>query len=205
MEITNIRVSTDEVLKVCKAIDISKSSAVDGLSSKILKDAFVAIVHKLTRLFNLPLTHGKFPDQWKNATVIPLQKAGDKSDVNNLRPVFLLPLPGKILEKLVHKKLLHFLEMNNLLDHNQGGFRPNRSTINTVAKMTDMIFNAMNNKEITVAAFIDFRKAFDTVNHEILIEKLKIIGIRGNLLNWSTDYLANRTQCTLANDTKSDK
>ena len=205
MEITNIRVSTDEVLKVCKAIDISKSSAVDGLSSKILKDAFVAIVHKLTRLFNLSLTHGKFPDQWKSATVIPLQKAGDKSDVNNLRPVSLLPLPGKILEKLVHKKLLHFLEINNLLDHNQGGFRPNRSTINTVAKMTDMIFNAMNNKEITVAAFIDFRKAFDTVNHEILIEKLKRIGIRSNLLNWSTDYLTNRTQCTLANDTKWDK
>ena len=198
-----VTVTLMEVDKACKSIDISKSSAIDGLSSKIIKDAFIALCDKLTKLFNLSLNSGKFPDAWKLATVIPLQKEGDKSDVTNLRPVSLLPLPGKLLEKIIHQRMLQFLESNNLLDCNQGGFRPNRSTIDTVGRISDLIFKAMNNNEITLVAFVDLKKAFDTVDHNLLVKKLDCIGIRTKLLKWSENYLTHRKQATLVNGKRS--
>ena len=122
-------------------------------------------------MFNCSLKTGSFPDSWKQATVVPLQKGGDKSNVSNLRPVSLLPLPGKLLEKLVHNKVSKYLDVNKLLNDGQNGFRKGRSTIGTVAEFTDDALFGINNKKYTLAAFVDLRKAFDTVSHEILGKK----------------------------------
>ena len=119
---------------------------------------------------------------------------GDKSDVNNLRPVSLLPLPGKLLERLVHTKISAFLNENNSLNKGQNGFRKGRSTTGTVAELTDDILLGINNKNYTIAAFIDLRKAFDTVSHEILGKKLHKFGLHTNIIAWFKDYLKNRKQ-----------
>ena len=137
--------------------------------------------------------------------IIPLVKGGDHLEVNNYRTISLLPLPGKIIEKIVHNRITKFLEEHSLLNERQGGFRRGHSTINTVPCFTDDIYMNINNSRWTLATFIDLKKAFDTVDHEILLEKLKYLGIKGKLHNWLKSYLLNRTQRTLANGTISDQ
>ena len=144
----------EEVLKLCKEIQETKSSAIDSLSSMILKHALLALIPQLNFLLNLSLKSGKFPQIWKQAVVIPLAKEGDTSNVGNYRPISLLPLPGKILEKIVHDRLMSFLEANNILNKNQGGFRKKLSTTDTIVKFTPEIFSAMNNKETAFVTFI---------------------------------------------------
>ena len=156
MELPSMVTNEDEVNKLVKEINIYKSSAIKNISSKLLKPAFLVLIPQLTHLFSLCLQLGIFPESWKTATVIPLQKDADKSDVGNLRPISLLPLPGKLLERVIHTNLMPFLTENNLICDQQGGFRPGHSTIKKIADLTDDIYNAMNNKEVTVAVFIDF-------------------------------------------------
>ena len=194
----------DEVNKLVKEINIYKSSAIKNLSAKLIKPAFLVLIPQLTHLFNLCLQLGIFPESWKTATVIPLKKDGDKSDVGNLRPISLLPLPGKLLERVIHTNLMPFFTENNLICDQQGGFRPGHSTIKKIADLTDDIYNAMNIKEVPVAVFIDFKKAFDTIDHTILLNKLDISGIRNTNLKLITSYLSKRKQQTFANNVMSD-
>ena len=195
----DMAVTTDQILKFIKQINIYKPSAIDLLSSRIIKDAFLAIPQIVTNLMNLSITQNKFPTKWKSATIIPLFKGGDREDVNNMRPVSLLPLPGKILEKVVHSSISTYLETNKILNVKQGGFRAGHSTLDTIASFTDDILIGMNAGEVTLATFIDLCKAFDTVNHIILLSKLKELGIKGNPLAWIKDYIDNRNQKTYAN------
>ena len=124
--------------------------------------------------------------------------------VGNYRPVSLLPLPGKILEKIVHKRVTEFWNNNNFLTKDQGGFRKGFSTVATIAELTDDIFNQINLGNTTLATFFDLRKAFDTVDLEILKNKLKLSGVRHNVLRWCSNYLSNRFQCTYANGVTSE-
>ena len=197
---TQFRTNVEEVTDMCKSIDVSKSSSIANLSSMILKDAFLAIPVKVTSLLNLSLSCSTFPDKWKCATIIPLMKSGDPSDVSNLRPVSLLPLIGKLLERVVHKRLLKYLEENNLLDAKQGGFRPGHSTVDTIVQFTNDLYKGINENKGTVACFVDLKKAFDTVNHNILINKLALLGLSNSIILWVQSYLKNRTQRTLANN-----
>ena len=123
--------------------------------------------------------------------------------MGNYRPVSLLPLPGKLLEKIVHLNIASHLEGHNILSDRQGGFRKNRSTISSIATLTDDLVRAMNEAGVTLATFIDLRKAFDTVNHVVLIKKLEYYGILGNLLEWCQSYITGRKQRTVANKTVS--
>ena len=118
-----MRVNEAEVLKEVNKIDVYKSSSVSQISSRLLKDAFLVIIPQLTYLYNLSFECNIFPSHWKIAKIIPLQKTGDTSDVNNLRPVSLLPLPGKLAERLAHNMISKYLEENNMYNPNQGGFR----------------------------------------------------------------------------------
>ena len=167
----NVHTDLGEVISLIKEIDTSKSSAIEYLSSRVLKDAFLSIPHVLLKLFNSSFNTGLIPKSWKRATVVPLKKCGNSSDVNNLRPISLLPIQGKMLEKIVHKRLLFYLESNNFLDNKQGGFRPNHSTTDTIVKFSEDIFKNINNGNIIIATYIDLKKAFDTVNHSILVQK----------------------------------
>ena len=200
---TSLTADPAEVLKLCREIKPFKSSSIHQLSSKVLKDAFLVISTQLTHLFNLIFTTGVYPDIWKRANVIPLFKGGDLTNVNNYRPISLLSLPGKIIEKIIHSQINNFLDDNHLLNSKQDGFRKGRSTIDTIAGFTDDIYSEMDIGNCSVAVFIDFRKAFDVVNHNILVKKLSYMGIQGNNLNLLTNYLRNRSQCTLANSVTS--
>ena len=191
------------MLSAVKTIDNYKSSLIYYLSSRILKDAFLAIIPQLTFLYNKLFSCTKFPISWKIAKVIPLQKTGDSSDVNNLRPVSLLPLPGKLAERLAHSKISKFLEDNQMLNENQGGFRKNKSTIATTTDFTDDIGLGLNEDKYTLASFVDLRKAFDTVNHGISIDKLHEFGLHRNTISWLTDYLSDRKQLCFANNVTS--
>ena len=187
-DIPDVRTDVDEVIALCKEIEITKSSGIDEISSRLCKDAFLALPHHLTHVFNCSLDKGFFPGDWKIAKVVPIYKGGDREDVGNFSPVSLLPLPGKILEKVVHKRISDFLEANGFLSGHQGGFRKGFSTTSTIADLTDDLFGNVNKGETTLAAFVDLKKAFDTVNTKILLRKLHEAGIRGKLLEWCKCY-----------------
>ena len=141
------------------------------------------------------------------ATVVPLHKGGNKEDVSNYRPISLLPVPGTILEKIVHDKMMSFFDENIILCDHRNGFRPKRSTMDFIVNLTNDLFTSINNKEVVLAAFINLKKAFDTVNHNNLLEKFKNIGIRNRTVLWIKNYLGNRLQRTISNNffSKSDK
>ena len=141
-----------------------KSSGLDEISAKVCKDAFLVLTEQLVYMFNTSLTEATFPDPRKIAKVVPLFKGGDRERVGNYRPVSLLPLPGKLLEKIVHKRITKFWDDIQVLTKDQGGFRKGFSTLATVADLTHNLFSQINDSNTTVAAFVDLRKAFDTVN-----------------------------------------
>ena len=194
----NIHVTHKMMEDLLKDINDNKASSVPNVSASVLKDAFMALIPQLTHMYNLSFVTGIFPDAWKIANVIPLKKGGDPTDVSNLRPISLLPLPGKLAERLMHTHMSNFIEEHGLLNNKQGGFRKGKSTISTVASLTDDILLGLNDKEYTVASFIDLKKAFDTINHEILLKKLPHFGLNQNLIDWIENYLTNRLQkCTV--------
>ena len=136
----------------------------------------------------------------KTAKVVPIFKSGNKSDFTNNRPISLLPQFSKILEKLFDNRFESFLSKNNVLNESQYGFRSGRSTLMALTEMLEEITNAKNKKMSTVAVFIDLKKAFDTLNHEILVNKLYHYGIRGIVLEWIVSYLSKRKQFVHIND-----
>ena len=202
--LNDVHTDYEEVYKLCKEINVTKSAGLQNMSTKFLKDAFIVLVPQLVYLFNLSLAKGIIPDTWKIARVVPLFKGGAKTDVGNFRSISLLPLPGKLLERIVHSRVSSFFETCDLLCGGQGGFRKGHSTTLSVADLTDNIFQNINENRVTLAVFIDLKKAFDTIDHPILIKKLEFMGIKGSLLNWFSDYLHNRSQLTIANGITSD-
>ena len=203
--IDNIQTDSEEVILLCREIENLKSSGMDDISSRICKDAFLALPDQLTHLFNCSLDMGIFPDEWKSAKIVPLFKGGDREAVENYRPISLFPLPGKILEKIVHKRISEFFDTTHFLTPNQGGFRKGFSTTLTIADLTDDIFSGINRGLTTLAAFIDLKKAFDTVDLHILLRKLSYVGVRNGTLKWCQNYLTGRVQSTIANSKLSDK
>ena len=192
-----------EVFKAVQSINISKSSGLENISSFIVKEVFTILTSQITYLFNLSVRTSQFPDAWKKALVIPIPKSGNLSLVQNFRPISLLPIPGKLLEKLIHKQLSNHLDNISYLTEYQHGFRKNHSTIHSVGQLTNYIYEKMDRKLPVLAAFIDFRKAFDCVQHPVLINKLSSIGLDSRTLGWFTSYLSNRQQYVLANNTHS--
>ena len=202
--IENLEIDIGQVYASIANIDITKSSGIDNISSRCLKDALLILNAQLSYIMRLSIKSNIFPDKWKIATVVPLFKGGKKEDVSNYRPVSLLPVPGKILEKIVHDHMMKFFDANNILCDKQNGFRPNHSTTNSIIDLTNDLFNTINRGNVAMAIFVDLKKAFDTVNHKILLEKLNYMGIRGNILAWIENYLHNRYQKTICNSTLSE-
>ena len=186
------------VLLELKKINITKSSAINEISTKVIKFFLIHQHHRFTKLLNCCINTEIFPDAWKIASVTPIKKEGFANDVSDLRPISRLPLPSKILEKLLHKQLIKFLDNNNLLSDNQGGFRNGYSTNSIVANFVD-IYTAINQRHITHSVFIDFSKAFYTIDHSILIKKLKFNYLCPNAVNLLKNYLTNRKQCVRVN------
>ena len=130
----------------------------------------------------------------KIAKIVPIYKAKDKTVMGNYMPISLLPTVSKILEKAVHHRLYSYCKAENILYADQYGFQPQRSTIDAIAKFTSNVALSTENKDTTMAVFLDLSKAFDTIDHNILLDKLNYYGIRGLALEWFRNYLSNRTQ-----------
>ena len=195
--------TSHEILEIACLSKSSKSTGYDGVSVNLLKRIIYYIVEPLTHMFNLSISSGVCPNSLKIAKVIPIYKKDDSALVSNYRPISLLPSISKILEKIVHKRLYNFLNSNNLLIPNQYGFRKSHSTDYALIKLYDKIIHSLSNKEHTFGIFMDLSKAFDTINHEILINKLHNYGIRGTSLSWFKDYLKNRKQYVVYESEKS--
>ena len=197
-------VLASEVSRALTGLDTKKSAGPDKLDPIFLKVAANYIAEPLTHIFNLSLSTNTLPKVWKSAFVLPLLKGGDPSDVNNYRPISKLCIVAKILEKIISEQLTDFLDSNSILNNFQSGFRKQHSTVTAALKVFNDLIEALDLKKVCVALFIDLSKAFDTVDHKILITILRKIGISNQASTWFADYLSNRTQAVqLANVTSS--
>ena len=195
-------ISEDEILKIIQSLPI-KSTGPSSIPIKLLKLVANIIVTPLCHIINVSFSTGVFPDIWKIAKVIALHKGGPSDNVNNYRPISLLSIFDKIIEKVMHKKLSEFLDLHEILFINQFGFRKNSSTIHALLDITERIRQTMDNGKYGCGVFIDLKKAFDTVNHEILLLKLEHYGIRNNMLKWFESYLSGRKQYVYFNGVSS--
>ena len=189
-----IEASEEEVHDLLKSIDPSKSTGPDGISPRLLREAGIAIVPSLTKLFNVSLSSSKVPSSWKLANVIPLFKKGEKSSANNYRPVSLLSCISKILERIVFKHVFNYLRDINFISEHQSGFQPGDSTVNQLTYLYHMFADGLDKKKNIHIVFCDVKKASDRVFHDGLLFKLRKAGIYGTLLNWFKNYLADRYQ-----------
>ena len=158
-------------------------ASADGLSSKIIKRLIPFISPYLVHLFNLCLHEGIFPTTFKKACVVPIFKSGNPFSFGNYRPISLLPILSKILEKVVYFQLLDFLTSQNFLFPYQFGFRQKHSTYMPIALLYDKITLALSKNKVCAAIYLDFSKAFDTVNPTILLSKLSKYGIQNSTQN----------------------
>ena len=186
-------ISTDDVKKSLLSLDIHKSTGLDGLSAKLLKLATPAITTPLTYIFNH--STGKFPSKWKTSRVTPIHKSGAHSDQNNYRPISILSIASKILERHIHDCFYSFLIKNRLLDIAQSGFRVNHSCETALARLIHMWTSNMDNGLLNGIVFVDFRKAFDLVDTNLLLQKLAMYHCDKTSLAWFKSYLQDRRQC----------
>ena len=196
-------VSEEEIIDLITSLPI-KATGHASIPLKWIKIVADLIAIPLCRIVNLSFSKGVFPELLKTAKVIPSFKAGSADDVNNYRPISLLSIFDKILEKIMHKQLYAFLEEKEVLFKNQFGFRKKCSTGHSLIEITEKIRESIDKGKFGCGIFIDLKKAFDTVNHKILLTKLEHYGIRGNMLKWFESYLTNRKQYVFYNGVSSD-
>lgn len=183
-----------EVHDVLFALKSESAPGWDNIPTKFLKLAHMEVIPVICHLANLCFTHSIFPKQLKLSVVTPVFKNGDLYDVNNYRPISVLPSISKILERLINRRLISYLNKYELLSDSQYGFRSGRSTEDAVTALTTLITEQVDRGNKCVAVYLDLKKAFDTVCVPILVKKLENIGIRGGPLALFKDYLSNRTQ-----------
>jgi hypothetical protein len=157
----------------------------------------------LAELINCSFTTGIFPQPLKFAKVIPIFKKGERDNLTNYRPISILPYFSKIFEKSMYSRLYEFVKTSDILFPSQHGFQSGHSPYMSLLSMQDRISNAIDNNEFSLGIFFDLAKAFDTVNHKILLHKLETYGIRGLQLNWFASYLDGRQQCVENNGKRS--
>jgi hypothetical protein len=186
--------TNEEVIEVIKGMGNKKSVGMDDIPDYIIKKCYPKIVHALTYIINLSLSTGKFPEQLKMAKVKPLYKKGLETEVENYRPVSLLSGFSKILEKIIKRRLLSFLNKYSIISTKQHGFWKGRSTNTAIADLIEKVYKSLDEKEISIGVFLDLSKAFDLVDHDILLRKMSRMGIRGIALKWFQSYLENREQ-----------
>ena len=186
-------VSNEELLEIIQNLE-NKSTGPNSIPVRLLKLIPDLILLPLCKIINNSFSTGVFPNVLKISKVIPLHKEGPTDDVNNYRPISLLSIFDKIIEKAMHYRLYNFLHSNNVLFKNQFGFRKKYSTTHALLDITERIKESIDKNKYGCGIFVDIRKAFDTVNHSILLSKLEHYGVRGNALQWFKSYLSNRQQ-----------
>ena len=189
-----------EIFTTIKALKNTKSVGEDEIPVILLKYIAEEITPPLTYIINLCMSTGIFPDRLKLSHIKAIYKKGDKKLINNYRPIAILNTLSKVFEKIIYTRLMLYLEKNKILFENQHGFRQNKTTILAIYKALTNILDSLNNQQYTFAMYLDLSKAFDSVDHDILIQKMEIYGIRGVPLKLMKSYLYQRLQCTVETD-----
>lgn len=175
----------------------------DEVDGQILKTAAPAIFETLTYVFNLCIEKNIFPSSFKQAKILPLFKSGEKSDPSNYRPISILPVLSKPLERHMHKHLLAHFTRNKLFHDNQSGFRKHHSCHTAMTNLVDKWLDYLQNNVYGCVLFVDFAKAFDVIDHSLLLKKLKMYRVADKTLSFLESFLSNRQQLVVANGIKS--
>lgn len=189
----------NEVRQEIMSLSNTRSEGYDEINTKIVKACCNELTGILTHLINMSFSQGIFPGKLKLSLIKPLFKKGDKCDINNYRPITLIPILSKIFEKCMFKRLTDFCNKFHIVSDQQFGFQKNKSTTLAIFSLMQAILSNINNNYITTGLFFDLSKAFDLVSHDILLQKLEAVGIRGPALQWLSSYLSNRKQCVIIN------
>ena len=194
--------SEAEILEIIKELSQNKASDIPIL---LIKQTTHIISPYLSKLYNHYMTEGIFPDILKLGKITPIFKKGNRELIENYRPVSTLPIFGKIFEKIIHNRLYNFFVSKNILPQTQFGFRKGHSTSHALNSSVNIIKDAHKQNKHVLGIFIDLSKAFDTLDHKILLSKLENSGVRGTPLSLLSSYLSNRYQYTYVNDSESQK
>lgn len=186
-------ITCNKISTILKEFSPLKSSGCLRISSRLYLDAFEVMSEQLAYIMNLSLRSGVFPSAWKRSIVTPIPKKGDRSYVENTRPIPLIHIAGKVLEKIVNELIVYYNTQHEIIFSNQYGFVKGKSTTNCIMALFSDIYKNINNNQLTGCLFLDYAKAFDTVNHEILLNKLNNYGFVD--FSWFKSYLVNRSQC----------
>ena len=211
----NIKVRTNEkfrfkyvskifIERELKQLKRHKATGIDDLPSNLLKDTAQEISKPIAYIINLSQSTSIIPNEWKIAIVNPLHKSCDRENCDNYRPISILPVISKIMEKAVNSQLIEYLQTNNLLCSSQFGYRKNRSTELATTSHLDRIRKEADKGNMTGVVFIDLSKAFDTLGHSRLLAKLRSYGFEEVEIEWFTNYLFGRTQRVKIDDQLSD-
>ena len=193
--VSSFIMSPVEAPQVCRLFqNLNENKTSLDIPNKLIKIASEPLSLPFTYIYNQSIANGIVPDVFKISRVTPIYKSGEVTDTGNYRPIATLSSFSKVLERLIYNQLYQFLEKNDIIYKYQFGFRKGYSTEQAILEITDNLNSAIDNKQITCGLFLDFSKAFDTVNHDILLSKLYTYGIRGTPFKWFKSYLSNRTQ-----------
>ena len=184
-------IDINTLILTIKSLKATNSYGSDGIPFRFLIDSLPVTIYYILIIINTSIVTGVHPSLWKHSYVTPVFKSGDAENIGNYRPISLLPILSKILEKVIANQLTDFLESNKLLAENQHGFRPNLSTETALLTVTNKIYENIENKKISLLLLLDLSKAFDSVNHQILMEKCEKLNIDSF---WFQNYLENRVQ-----------
>ena len=199
-----VHVSVPTVMKHLKSLNRKKATGLDEIPPCFLKDGARYIAKPLAHIINQLLASGIVLTEFKCGKVVPIYKSGNQTDIDNYRPITILPAISKALEKCVYSQTISYLEQNNLLSNQQFGFRKNHSTELAAILFLDNIRKEIDSGKLCGAVFVDLYKAFDTISHSSIVCKLLEYGITGIEKEWFTDYLFGRTQCVIFDGCTSD-
>lgn len=188
-----------EVLLLISQLKNSFSSGADNITNNIIKEFRYFLIQPLTYLINLCLSNGYFPEILKHAIIKPVHKKGDSKDPTNYRPISILSSISKLVELAIYKRTVNFCNRFNVFSSAQHGFLANKSTVSAISSFYNKILAAVDNKRMTLGIFADLSKAFDVVQHDLLLTKLQSLGLRGSVLDLFSSYLSNRKQCVSIN------
>jgi hypothetical protein len=181
-------ISVSFTLKQLRGLKTGKAVGLDNIPLRLLKDSACIVATPLTTIINASLRQGIVPDDWKSARVTPLLKKGKVEDLDSYRPISVLPIVSKLLERAVHTQLGEYSKEHNILSPYQCGFRKAHSTEFAALSPADTIRRNIEQGQLTGALFTDFRKTFDSIDHSVLLNKLSALGIVDHELVWFEDY-----------------